>query len=378
VSIRLNKLLAQAGLGARRKCDTLVQSGAVRVNGTVVLEPGLAVEPERDRIEVHGRPLPPRDRPAYFVLHKPVGVISTMSDPEGRRTLRDFQPPGARVFPVGRLDADTSGLLILTNDGSLAHHLMHPRYGVTKLYRVHVDRAPSPEMLRRLREGIEFEPGVRSAPARVRVRDETPGASVIELELHEGRYRQVRRMCEAAGLSVLRLHRWGYGPLRLAGLERGLWRELTEEEVRRLRAGSARPQPRPPGAGGAGSRGRPEGWRPRSAPDERRARSGAPGGSTARGGLRQTRRGGPAPPSRGGRARSGAHGGGTARGGRRLTRTGGLAPASRGGRVRSGAQGRSTARRGRRQTRSGGAAAPLRGGRARSAPGFRTGRRRRG
>ena len=173
MSIRLNKLLAQAGLGARRKCDTLVQSGAVRVNGAVVLEPGLAVEPERDRIEVHGRPLPPRDRPAYFVLHKPVGVISTMSDPEGRRTLRDFQPPGARVFPVGRLDADTSGLLILTNDGSLAHHLMHPRYGVTKLYRVHVDRAPSPEMLRRLREGIEFEPGVRSAPARVRVRSST-------------------------------------------------------------------------------------------------------------------------------------------------------------------------------------------------------------
>ena len=230
------------------------------MNGEVVREPGLPVEPDRDRIEVNGRPLPPPGSPAYFVLHKPVGVISTLSDPEGRRTLRDYLPPGARVFPVGRLDADTSGLLILTNDGELAHHLMHPRYGVTKLYRVHADRAPSAEMLRRLQDGIEFEPGVRSAPARVRVRDEAPGASVIELELHEGRYRQVRRMCEAAGLRVLRLHRWGYGPLRLAGLDRGLWRELSEAEVRRLRAASSRPQPRPPGLGPAvRGRGRAQG-----------------------------------------------------------------------------------------------------------------------
>lgn len=268
MSIRLNKLLAQRGLGARRKCDALIQSGVVRVNGKVVVEPGLDVEPERDRVEVRGRPLPAAGAPAYFVLHKPVGVISTLSDPEGRRTLRDFQPPGARVFPVGRLDADTSGLLILTNDGELAHHLMHPRYGVSKLYRVHADRAPSPEMLRRLQEGIEFEPGVRSAPARVRVRDTTPGAVVIELELHEGRYRQVRRMCEAAGLRVLRLHRWGYGPLRLGGLERGLWRELSEEEVRRLRAGSARARPLPPGftRGPARPRGRPPGAGPRHSP----------------------------------------------------------------------------------------------------------------
>ncbi|HEY2954904.1 MAG TPA: pseudouridine synthase [Candidatus Eisenbacteria bacterium] len=251
MSVRLNKLLAQRGIGARRKCDALIQSGAVRVNGAVVLEPGTAVEPERDRVEVRGRPLPPQEAHAYYALHKPVGVISTLSDPEGRRTLRDFHPPGPRLFPVGRLDADTSGLLILTNDGELAHRLMHPRYGVSKLYRVHVDRAPSPEMLRRLSEGIQFEPGVFSSPARVRVREETAGESVIELELHEGRYRQVRRMCEAAGLRVLRLHRWGYGPLRLAGLERGLWRELSEEEVRRLRVASARPHARPPAAGGA-------------------------------------------------------------------------------------------------------------------------------
>ena len=262
MSIRLNKLLAQRGIGARRKCDALIESGSVRVNGAVVREPGTAVEPDRDRVEVNGRVLPPREPPAYFVLHKPVGVISTLSDPEGRRTLVEFLPPGRRVFPVGRLDADTSGLLILTSDGELAHHLMHPRYGVTKLYRVHADRAPSPEMLRRLQEGIEFEPGVRSAPARVRVRDTGPGESVIELELHEGRYRQVRRMIEAAGLRVLRLHRWGYGPLRLAGLERGLWRELSLEEVRRLRSASARAHPRPAGLGPMRARSRPRGETP--------------------------------------------------------------------------------------------------------------------
>jgi 23S rRNA pseudouridine2605 synthase len=235
------------------------------------------------------------------VLHKPVGVISTLSDPEGRRTLRDFQPPGARVFPVGRLDADTSGLLILTNDGELAHHLMHPRYGVSKLYRVHVDRAPAPEMLRRLQEGIEFEPGVRSAPARVRVRDTTPGAAVIEIELHEGRYRQVRRMCEAAGLRVQRLHRWGYGPLRLGGLERGLWRELSEKEVHLLRAGSARARPLPPGfvRGSARPRGRPPGaGPPRSREHQTDWRTGGPPGER-RPGRRDGR-----PPERGTPARA--------------------------------------------------------------------------
>lgn len=247
MSIRLNKLLAQRGVGARRKCDTLIQSGAVRVNGIVEKEPGTQVEPERDRIEVDGRPIPGVSRLAYYVLHKPVGVISTLDDPEGRRTLREFMPAGARLFPVGRLDADTSGLLILTNDGELAHHLMHPRYGVSKFYRAHADRAPSPAMVKRLESGIEFEPGVVSSPARVRVRDETPGDSVIEIALREGRHRQVRLMCEAAGLLVHRLHRWGYGPLRLGDLARGMWRELSESEVLALRSASARPQQRRPG-----------------------------------------------------------------------------------------------------------------------------------
>ena len=167
MGLRLNKLLARRGLGSRRACDALIESGAVRVNGVVVREPGTIVEPDRDRVEVQGRGLPGAATLRYYALNKPVGVISTLSDPQGRRTLRDFLPPGPRVFPVGRLDADTSGLLILTNDGDLAHHLMHPRYGVDKHYRVRVDREPDERQLKRLQTGVRFEPGRMSAPARV-------------------------------------------------------------------------------------------------------------------------------------------------------------------------------------------------------------------
>ena len=247
MSVRLNKLLAQRGIGARRKCDALIEAGAVRVNGEVVREPGTRVEPERDRVEVEGRRLPQAPELRYFALNKPVGVISTLDDPEGRRTLREFLPPGARVFPVGRLDADTSGLLILTNDGELAHRLMHPRYGVEKHYRVRVDREPTPRELGLLERGVEFEPGVVSAPAAVRVLERTERGTMLGLSIHEGRYRQVRRMCEAVGLRVLTLHRSGYGPVRLGPLPRGMWRELSAAEVAQLAAASARPRPRHPG-----------------------------------------------------------------------------------------------------------------------------------
>jgi pseudouridine synthase len=240
LSTRLNKLLAERGLGARRKCDALIQEGRVRVNGEIVREPGTQVEPGRDRIEVAGRPLPVPAPLRYFALHKPVGVITTLDDPEGRRTIRDFLPPGRRLFPVGRLDADTSGLLLLTNDGELAHHLMHPRYGVEKVYRVRVDAPPTEGQLVRLSRGVEFEPGIRSSPARVR-RLTVDRGGAVEIAIHEGRYRQVRRMCEAVGLNVLALHRAAYGPLRLGHLERGMWRELSEAEVSALRAASARP-----------------------------------------------------------------------------------------------------------------------------------------
>ena len=255
--LRLNKLLATRGIGARRKCDALIRAGSVRVNGTVVKEPGIRVEPDRDRIEVHGRPVPGRSALRYLMVHKPVGVISTLDDPEGRPTVRTLLPPGPRLFPVGRLDAETSGLLIATNDGELAHHLMHPRYGVPKLYRVRLDRPPDSEQIRLLRNGVEFEPRVVSAPCDVRVRNARLDRAEIEITLHEGRYRQVRRMCEAVGLAVRGLHRPAYGPLRLAHLPRGAWRDLTPEELGKLKAASARP-------GGTGPRGARPGRRPAS------------------------------------------------------------------------------------------------------------------
>ena len=186
MSIRLNKLLAQRGVGARRKCDLLIKEGKVRVNGRVELEPGVQVEPERDRVTVDGRPLAGAATLRYYVLNKPVGVITTLDDPEGRRTIREFLPPGPRLFPVGRLDADTSGLLILTNDGELAHRLMHPRYGVVKTYRARLERVPGPEALRRLQEGVEFEPGVRSGPARVRVLSDEEGDAMIQVAAARG------------------------------------------------------------------------------------------------------------------------------------------------------------------------------------------------
>jgi 23S rRNA pseudouridine2605 synthase len=213
----------------------------VRVNGRVVREPGTQVDPGKDEVRVHGRPLPGAPRLVYLMLHKPVGVLTTLDDPEGRRTVRQFVPPGPRLFPVGRLDADTSGLLLLTNDGELAHKLMHPRYGVSKVYRVRLGAPPAADQVRRLREGVAIEPGQVTSPAEVRVRNARPGRSEIEIVLHEGRYRQVRRMCEAVGLTVTALHRAAYGPLRLGALARGEVRALTAFEVAKLREESARP-----------------------------------------------------------------------------------------------------------------------------------------
>jgi len=155
------------GIGSRRACDTLIESGVVRVNGAIVREPGRRVEPEGDRVLVRGRPLPGRSALRYFLVHKPVGMITTLHDPEGRPTVRQLLPPGPRLFPVGRLDADTSGLLLVTNDGELAHKLMHPRYGVEKRYKVLVDTLPNANQLSRLRAGVALEPGVRAEPASV-------------------------------------------------------------------------------------------------------------------------------------------------------------------------------------------------------------------
>ncbi len=239
--IRLNKVLASRGIAARRACDVLIAEGRVRVNGRVVTEAGTTVDEEVDRIEVDGQRAPGKQRLVYYVLNKPVGVITTLDDPEGRPSIRHLLPKGARVYPVGRLDADTSGLLLLTNDGELAHKLMHPRYGVTKTYRVRLDAEPSRAQLSRLERGVEFERGVISAPAKARRIDPGFDAIMIEVQIHEGRFRQVRRMCEKVGLNVTGLHRVGYGPLRLGPMAKGIFRELSEQEVERLHKAASKP-----------------------------------------------------------------------------------------------------------------------------------------
>jgi pseudouridine synthase len=225
--MRLNAFLARAGVASRRAADELIKAGRVTVNG----EPGRLntfVE-SRDVVEVDGRRVEPQ-RLAYVLLHKPPGVVTTARDPQRRPTVVGLVDHPARVVPVGRLDADTTGALLLTNDGPLAHRLAHPRYGVEKVYEVEVEGLPSDDALRRLAEGVELDDGT-TAPAKVR----RLAPSRIELILHEGRKHQVKRMCEAVGHPVRRLHRARYAGLDLEGLGPGEWRELSQAEVMALR-----------------------------------------------------------------------------------------------------------------------------------------------
>ncbi len=227
---RLQKVLAAAGLGSRRACEILIEEERVTVNGEVAVL-GRRVDPETDRIEVDGLRVPVRPGLVTYLLNKPRGVVTTASDPQGRRTVVELVPPEPRVFPVGRLDADTEGLLLLTNDGDLAHRLTHPSFGVEKEYLAQVEGTPTPAALRRLREGVELEDG-RTAAAKATL--VAPG--VIGLVIHEGRNRQVRRMCEAVGHPVRRLVRTRIGPLAERRLKPGEWRSLDLDEVRALEA----------------------------------------------------------------------------------------------------------------------------------------------
>ena len=225
--MRLNAYLARAGIASRRRAEDTIRAGRVRVNGAVA---GLAtVVAPGDVVEVDGRPVHPQPL-AHVLLHKPAAVVTTARDPQGRATVLDLVDHPLRLVPVGRLDADTTGALLLTNDGELAHRLMHPRYEVEKVYEADVEGEPSGDALRRLAGGVELADGL-TAPARVR----RLGASRIELVLHEGRKHEVKRMCEAVGHPVRRLHRREYAGLRLDGLGPGEWRELEPEEVARLR-----------------------------------------------------------------------------------------------------------------------------------------------
>jgi 23S rRNA pseudouridine2605 synthase len=225
--VRLNAYLARAGVASRRSADELIKAGRVTVNG----EPGQLntfVE-QADRVEVDGRAVAPQPL-AYVLLHKRAGVVTTARDPHGRPTVVDLVRHDARVVPVGRLDADTTGALLLTNDGPLAHRLAHPRYGVEKVYEVEVEGDPNGDQLRQLGEGLQLDDGP-TAPARAR----RLGPHRLELTLHEGRKHQVKRMCAAVGLPVTRLHRPRYGGIELGDLRPGQWRDLTDDEVQQLR-----------------------------------------------------------------------------------------------------------------------------------------------
>jgi 23S rRNA pseudouridine2605 synthase len=233
--MRLNAYLARAGVASRRGSDELIKAGRVTVNG----EPGQlnTFVRSRDRVELDGervglQPL------AYVLLHKPAGAVTTASDPQGRRTVVELVDHPARVVPVGRLDADTTGVLLLTNDGELAHRLAHPRYEVEKVYEAEVEGDPNDDALEQLRAGIELDDGPTSPAQAWRL---APGR--VELAIHEGRKHQVKRMLAAVGHPVTRLHRSRYAGLTLGGLEPGAWRELEPSEVELLR--SRRPSPAP-------------------------------------------------------------------------------------------------------------------------------------
>jgi 23S rRNA pseudouridine2605 synthase len=235
---RLQKVLARVGIGSRRTAEELIAAGRVTVNGDVAVL-GRRVHTESDRVEVDGVPIGVREGLVWYLLNKPRGVVTTASDPHAKHTVMELVPSEPRVFPVGRLDADTEGLLLLTNDGDLTHRLTHPSFGVEKEYVAEVNGAPSPADVRRLREGIELEDGTTS-PAKAVL---TP-PNVLTITIHEGRNRQVRRMCDAIGHPVLRLVRTRIGPITDRSLKPGTWRQLTTDEVYALEKAVAAATPR--------------------------------------------------------------------------------------------------------------------------------------
>jgi 23S rRNA pseudouridine2605 synthase len=229
--MRLAKFLAASGVASRRASEEIVRAGRVTVGGAVVEDPARDVS-AADSVAVDGRVVTPALERAVYALNKPAGVVSTARDPQGRPTVVSLLPGDVRLYPVGRLDIDTTGLILLTNDGDLAHRLTHPRFEVPKTYRAVIANPPvRTAAVRALRAGVRLEDGLTS-PARVR----RVSAEVLELTIHEGRKRQVKRMCEAVGHPVLKLERVAFGPLALAGLDAGHWRRLEEAEVTALAA----------------------------------------------------------------------------------------------------------------------------------------------
>ena len=245
---RLQKVLARAGFGSRRACEALIDAGRVTVDGEVA-RLGRRVDVERSSIAVDELPVQVREDLVYYLLNKPRRVVTTARDPEGRPTVLELVPLEPRVFPVGRLDYDSEGLLVLTNDGEFAQRLAHPSHGVPKAYLAEVEGATTSATLRRLREGVELDDG-RTAPAAARLVSSSRGRSAVELVIHEGRNRQVRRMLEAVGHPVTRLVRTRVGPVADPDLAPGKWRPLAAREVRALLAVAEETKPsgaKPPG-----------------------------------------------------------------------------------------------------------------------------------
>ncbi len=236
---RLQKILARLGFGSRRVCENLIADGRVTVNGDVA-GLGRRVEVDTDEVAVDGVPVGVRPGLVHYLLHKPAGVVTTAADTHDRPTVIEMVPDEPRVFPVGRLDMETEGLLLLTNDGELTQRLTHPSFGVDKEYLAHVEGEPTSSAMSRLRKGLELEDGI-TAPAKVAML----GPSLLRITIHEGRNRQVRRMCEAVGFPVVRLVRTRIGPLSDTTLKAGQWRELTLEEVRSLSKTAGVPRPVP-------------------------------------------------------------------------------------------------------------------------------------
>ena len=232
--VRLQKVLAASGIASRRKCETLMSEGRVEVDGAVITQLGAKVDPEVAVIRVDGKRLPPISEKVYLVLNKPRGVVSTMSDPEGRTTLQDMVADRPeRLFHVGRLDTDTSGLIILTNDGDFAHRLAHPSYEVDKTYVAEVRGELFPRIRKQLLAGVTLEDGPVGVSA-ARIVEATPKKSIIELTIHEGRNRIVRRLLDHVGHPVTRLTRTRIGPITLGRLKTGELRELTADELGEL------------------------------------------------------------------------------------------------------------------------------------------------
>ncbi|HUP73369.1 MAG TPA: pseudouridine synthase [Acidimicrobiales bacterium] len=240
MSERVHKILARAGVASRRRCEELIEEGRVEVNG-VVVGLGAQLDVSRDIVTIDGAFVPLAPDAVYYVLNKPAGYVTTAHDPEGRPTVVDLVPAEPRVFPVGRLDLDTEGLLLLTNDGELTHRLTHPSFGIEKEYLAEVEGTPSRGALRRLREGVELDDGL-TAPAKVAM----VHPNLLRLAIHEGRNRQVRRMCAAVGHPVVRLVRVRIASLVTGTLAPGQWRPLDGDEVRALAAAAAAPTSGPP------------------------------------------------------------------------------------------------------------------------------------